>query len=346
MKLEEIRFDRPPGLEATSPPEDRGLPRDGVRLLVSTPAGDHDARFRDLLTILMPGDLVVVNESATVPAALAARAPFGEFLLHLSTRYAPDFYLAEPRWSPSQPGPLPLPPGSHFEVAGVPARVVSSYPGVPRLLYVAFDAPIGPRIASQGRPIRYGYVARDYPLERYQTVFASVPGSAEMASAGRPFSNELVAQLEDHGVRFARIVLHAGVSSVEVTSPIVESHPISPEPFSVPGETVAAIEATRCAGGRVIAVGTTVARALESARDGERLAPACGFTRLFLHPGRPPRSFDALLTGFHDPETTHLALLYSVAGASAVRRAYASAIQRGYLWHEFGDSHLIFRGRN
>lgn len=343
MKLEEIRFDRPKDLEATRPPEERGIPRDGVRLLVSTAVGETHRHFRDLLGILRSGDLVVVNESATVPAALPAHGPLGEFVVHLSTRYSGEFWLAEPRWSAARPGPLPLAPGDRFEVGGVAARVVAPYPGLPRLLFVDFEQSIDPKITERGRPIRYGYLNRDYPLATYQTIFASVPGSAEMASAGRPFSHDLVDRLRRAGVRFASVVLHAGVSSIEVTDPIVEAHPISPEPFRVPPETVAAIATTRCAGGRVFAVGTTVARALESAWDGDHLAPSAGFTRLFLHPGRTPRSFDALLTGFHDPETTHLALLYSVAGARTIRRAYESAVSGGYLWHEFGDSHLIFR---
>lgn len=346
MKLEEIRFDRPKSLEATRPPEERGIPRDGVRLLISSPRGERHAIFSDLPSILRRGDLLVVNESATLPAALPARASFGKFLLHLSTRYGARFWLVEPRWSPSRPGPLPFEVGEPFEVAGVPARLVAPYPGIPRLAYVAFDRPVDPILAEQGRPIRYGYVARDYPLETYQTVFAAVPGSVEMPSAARPFTPELVDRLASAGVRLARIVLHSGVSSVEVTDPVVERHPISPEPFSVPPETVAAVDATHDAGGRVIAVGTTVVRALESAAAEGRLAPVSGFTRLFLHPGRPPSTFDALLTGLHDPETSHLALLYSVAGAPVVRRAYASAVDAGYLWHEFGDSHLIFRSPN
>ena len=346
MKLEEIRFDRPKDLDASRPPEDRGVARDGVRLLVTDAGQDADAQFRDLSGILRPGDLVVVNESATIPAALPARASFGDFLLHLSTQYAPDFWLAEPRWSSVRPGPLPLAPGDRIEVAGIPGRIVAPYPGLPRLLFVGFEAPVAPHMPERGRPIRYGYLAHDYPLEVFQTVFAQVPGSAEMPSAGRPFTHELVERLGRSGVGFARIVLHAGVSSIEVATPEVESHPLSPEPFQVPAETVGAIEAARCAGGRVIAVGTTVARALESSWEGGRLVPSAGFTRLFLHPGRLPRAFDALLTGFHDPETTHLALLYSVAGPRAVQRAYSRAVRGGYLWHEFGDSHLIFRTTN
>ena len=347
MKLEEISFERPKDLEATRPPEARGLPRDSVRLLVSRGGNETDTTFRELPNLLRAGDLLVVNESATIPAALPARAAScGSFLLHLSTRYSPRFWLAEPRWSAERPGPLPLEPGATLEVAGVTARAVSPYPGLPRLVYIDFDVPIADRLERDGRPIRYGYLDRDYPLDMYQTVFAAVPGSAEMASAARPFSRELVSRLKAQGIRFASVVLHAGVSSVEVTNPIVETHPIFPEPFEVPQRTVREIETARCGGGRVIAVGTTVARALESAWDGERLLPTRGFTRLFLHPGRPPRTFDALLTGFHDPETTHLALLYAVGGAEAVHRAYRHAIDQGYLWHEFGDSHLLFRGSN
>ncbi len=341
MKREELLFDRPSALDATRPPEDRGLARDEVAMLVSDARGDRDARFRDLPSLLAAGDLLVVNASATVPASLPAHGEAGPFRVHLSTRYSKRLWLAEPRWSDARPGPLPLAAGATFDLAGVPTRVVAEYPGIPRLWFLAPSRPIERAMAATGRPIRYGYLDRDYPLERYQTVFAQVPGSAEMPSAGRPFSATVLDALAARGVHWAPIVLHTGVSSLELTTPTVEEAVLYPEPFHVPERTVRAIEATHARGGRVIAVGTTVVRALESAWDGHRLVSRRGFTRVYVRPGRPPRSFDGLLTGFHDSATTHLALLYAVAGADVVRRAYRTAVDRGYRWHEFGDVHLF-----
>ncbi|HUZ79420.1 MAG TPA: S-adenosylmethionine:tRNA ribosyltransferase-isomerase [Thermoplasmata archaeon] len=341
MNVSEITFDRPKDLEATRPPEERGLARDDVRLLLSRGGAEEHYRFRDLPSLLASGDLLVINESATVPAALPAVAEFGEFVVHLSTRYGPQLWLAEPRWSASRPGPLPLRPGARLRVAGVETRVVAPFPGIPRLLFLTFDEALEPTMHEQGRPIRYGYLDRDYPLERYQTVFARSPGSAEMPSAGRPFSFSLLAALREHGIEHAPIVLHTGVSSLEVDGPTLASAPLYPEPFEVPPATATAFARCRQRGGRVVAVGTTVVRALESAWNGERIVAAAGFTRLFVHPGRPPRAFDGLLTGFHDSRSSHLALLCAVAGTAEMHRAYRVAIDSGYLWHEFGDSHLI-----
>ncbi len=194
---------------------------------------------------------------------------------------------------------------------------------------------------SVGAPIRYGYLAREYPLEEYQTVFGRVPGSAEMPSAARPFTARVVTRLAAAGVGIAPITLHAGVSSLEAGDTGPGGVPLYPEPFEVPFSTVEAIESTRQRGGRVVAVGTTVVRALESASDGCGRRPARGFTRLYLNPDRPSRTVDGLLTGFHEATSTHLALLSSVAGVDRVRRSYRVAVDAGYLGHEFGDSHLI-----
>ena len=202
-------------------------------------------RFRDLPSLLAAGDLLVVNESATVPAALPASAEVGEFVVHLSTRYGPRLWLAEPRWSVSRPGPLPLRPGARLRVAGIDARVVAPYPGIPRLLFLSFDEDPEPNMRALGRPIRYGYLDRDYPLERYQTVFARSPGSAEMPSAGRPFSLRLLAALGERGISLAPIVLHTGVSSLELDGPSLASAPTYPEPFEVPPATADALERCR-----------------------------------------------------------------------------------------------------
>ena len=270
----------------------------------------------------------------------------GPFRLNFATHYGGELWLAEPRWSYAEPGPLPLEAGETVAVAGAAARLVAPYPGLPRLWFVQVDADLRRLFTRYGEPIRYGYVAKKQPLAAYQTIFARVPGSAEMPSAGRPFSRRVLASLASTGVRVAGVTLHTGVSSLEVESARLEDHPMLAEPFSVSAATAAAVNRTRAAGGRVIAVGTTTARALESAWDGEQMGAVEGFTRLFIHPGRGVRAVDGLISGFHDPLASHLALLYAVAGRERIADAYGEAVRYGYLWHEFGDSHLIWTNRN
>lgn len=335
-------FDRPKPLEATAPAERRGLDRDGVRLLVSGHARMQHRRFRDLPELLEPGDLLVANESATLPASLLAHGPGGEFLLNLSTFYGGSVWLAEARWDTGKPGPVPLTPGIPIEAGGARFRPIGAFPGIERLWFFSVEGDIPRAMRDHGQPIRYGYVPESYPLEQYQTVFARVPGSAEMPSAGRPFTTGLVRALADRGVGVAPLVLHAGVSSLEAEIDRDDIPPIYPEPFDVPAATADRVNAARAAGHRVLAVGTTVIRALETAWDGQRIVPLRGFTRLTLSPGRPIRSVDGLITGLHDPRTSHLALLFAFAGEARVRADYEAAVREQYLWHEFGDSHLLW----
>jgi S-adenosylmethionine:tRNA ribosyltransferase-isomerase len=337
----DLGFAIPPGLAADRPPEVRGLERDGVRLLLSTAVTDRPLRFDALPQLLREGDLLVVNESATLPASLPARGSVGEFRLHLSTAYGDGVWLVEPRWDPGRPGPLPLGPGETVAVGGISGRLLSDYPGIRRLCFFRAEGDLLDAMRRVGQPIRYGYLAGDYPLATYQTIFSRVPGSAEMPSAGRPFTARLVAELKAKGVELTAIVLHSGVSSLEEGDAAGGAPPLLPEPFEVPASAADAIERTRSRGGRVIAVGTTVVRALESSFDGCRVRAARGFTRLHLSPDRPVRAIDGLLTGFHDARSTHLSLLAAVAGETFVRRSYRTAVDAGFLWHEFGDVQLI-----
>lgn len=345
MKRAALDFSRPEALAASTTPERRGLARDEVRLLVTSAEGRHrHGRFRDLAAYLEPGTLLVVNRSATLPASLPARAEgaTGRFVLHLSTAYGGGVWLAEPRWSASRPGPLPLEPDTVIDLAGLEARLLHPYPGLPRLWLVRIEGDIEAAMARHGRPITYGYLRGEPPpLDAFQTLFAETPGSAEMPSAARPFTPRVLASLERRGIDLASITLHTGVSSLEVETDEVEDHALYPEPFEVSQDTADAVNAARAAGRPVIAVGTTVVRALESAWDGCALRAASGFTRLYVHPGRPVHSVDGLLTGLHDPLASHLAMLYAVAGVARVRSAYSEAVQQRYLWHELGDSHLI-----
>lgn len=343
MKKAELVFDRPQALQATGPPERRGLERDEVRLLVTTARGHEHARFRDLPRFLEPGTLLVVNRSATLPASLPARhAALGPLLANVSTHYGGGLYLVEFRKSAAEPGPLPVESGDALEIAGLPARLVAPHPGLPRLWFVHVESDLREAMERAGSPIRYGYLEAPYPpLAAYQTLFARVPGSAEMASASRPFTLRVVDALRAKGIDLAGVTLHAGVSSHELEADEVEKQVLYAEPFEVPERTADAVTAARKEGRPVVAVGTTVVRALESAWDGERVRAAAGFTRLMIHPGRPVKSVDGLVTGLHDPLASHLALLYAVAPRELVREGYEEAVREGYLWHEFGDSHLL-----
>jgi len=177
---------------------------------------------------------------------------------------------------------------------------------------------------------------KEWPLEAYQTVFALHPGSVEMPSAARPFTEGLVVELLARGVIFAPITLHAGVSSLE------RGESPYPERYRVPAQTARLVSSVRESGGRVIAVGTTVVRALETVAspDGE-VSPGDGLTSLVVTPARGLRAVDGLLTGWHEPSSSHLQLLEAAAGPDLLRRSYEAATARCYRFHEFGDSHLI-----
>lgn len=340
-------FERPPGREATMPPERRGVARDGVPLLVARPDGVVHDVFRDLASHLRPGDLLVVNTSATLPAALDGAWAGGRVTVHLSTRLDDRTWVVELR-RPDGHGPiLTARPGDVVELGDAGRahllapddRGAGPAPTEAVRLWRArldLDRPVHDHLARHGRPITYGYVRERFPLEDYQTVFARHPGSAEMASAARPFTPRLVTELVSRGVGIAPVVLHAGVSSLEA------GEPPRPERYEVPAATAARVEEARRAGGRVVAVGTTVTRALESATDATgRVRARRGWTDLVLGPSRQAAVVGGLITGWHDPGASHLDLLVAVAGRPLVERAYAAALDGPYLWHEFGDSALL-----
>src|SRR3954469_2430562 len=336
-------FTLPERLEAHEPPEARGLERDEVRMLVTERASGRvlDLRARDLPDALAPGYLLVVNTSATLPAAVPATRPDGTSVdLHVSTALpgAEAHRLVElrrdgARFGGGRAGELLDLPG------GATATLVAPSVGARRLWVADLElpAPLEPYLARHGRPIRYRHVRGDWPLAAYQTVYATEPGSAEMPSAGRPLSDRAITRLVARGIAVAPIVLHAGVSSLE------GGETPGPERFRVPEATARLVRATRAGGGRVVAVGTTVVRALETAADegGGEVVASEGWTRLVVTPEHGVRAVDGLLTGWHEPESSHLQLLRAVGGARLVARAYREALERAYLWHEFGDVHLI-----
>ena len=342
-----LAFGLPAALEAREPPEARGLARDEVRLMVAA-RGDGaitHASFRELPKFLDAGDLLVVNTSATLPAAVSARrADGGGARVHFATR-APhlpeeDWWVVEIR-SADGAHPGAGRPGERLTLAGgAGLEIVAPYASGARLLLARVDAgeAVPAYLARHGEPIRYGYVADRWPLEAYQTAYATVPGSAEMPSAGRPFTAELITALVAGGVAVAPVVLHTGVSSPE------GHEPPYPERYEVPAATARLVNAVRDWGGRVIAVGTTVVRALETVADpGGTVRPGSGWTNLIVTPDRGVSAVDGLLTGWHEPEASHFQMLEAVAGAELIERSYHAALEHGYLWHEFGDSQLILR---
>jgi S-adenosylmethionine:tRNA ribosyltransferase-isomerase len=338
-----LEFELPERLEAREPPEARGLRRDDVRLMVAKRRDGSivHTRFAQLPDFLAPGDLVVVNTSATLPAALAVTRDDGtELELRLSTPapHGPaEYWIVELRRNggPFQGARV----GELLSLSGdARAEILAPYAGGYRLWLARLDLPdtVERYLGDNGEPIRYGYVPTAWPLTAYQTVFALEPGSAEMPSAGRPLTAELVTRLVARGVLVAPITLHTGVSS-----PQRQEAPY-PERFRVPAETARLVNAVHEWGGRVVAVGTTAVRALETvARPDGTVSGGDGWTSLVVTPERGLWAVDGLLSGWHEPRASHLEMLRVAAGDELLRRSYAAALKLGYLWHEFGDSHLI-----
>jgi S-adenosylmethionine:tRNA ribosyltransferase-isomerase len=339
-----LSFELPPELEAGEPPEARGLTRDAVRMMV---AHRSDGRLTHSTFALLPafleeGDLVVVNTSGTLPAAVTATTNGGQrVVVHLSTQLDDRRWVVElrravghatERWPDGNP-PRELRLGESASLS-----LLEPYHASRRLWVAQVDLPqaVLTWLTVHGRPIRYGYVERPWPLSAYQNVYVTEPGSAEMPSAGRPFTAEVITRLVAKGVGVTPIVLHTGVASLEA-----DELPY-PEHARVSGTTAARVNATHDAGGRVVAVGTTVVRALESAvGDDGRVHPFDNWTELVVTPERGVCAVDGLLTGWHEPEASHLLLLEAVAGRSLLESSYAASIATGYQWHEFGDVHLI-----
>ncbi|MFF0507839.1 S-adenosylmethionine:tRNA ribosyltransferase-isomerase [Streptomyces fimicarius] len=437
--LEALRV--PDDLSARVPAEQRGTGRDDVRLLVSRGRAVSHRAFRELPGELRAGDVLVVNTSMTLPAAVNGRVGGERVVVHFSTRGADGRWAVElrapgaagvtgprpggpagavvrlpggrtlvveeplgpasgarlwwarvpepmslsgpqsapqsapgaertrpvprPGWRPtsvperdpmpeSERDPMPMPASEAESAQGpAPGPVREAVAEAARSMRGPVAVPVPDSVPEflrrYGRPIRYRYTERDQPLSAYQTVFAAPSpdgsGSAEMPSAARPFTAALVAELVRRGVLFAPLSLHTGVASAEAHEPPY------PERFSVPPATAWLVNAVRAArggdrttGGRVIAVGTTAVRALESAAGADGLVrPVAGWTDLVVTPRRGVRVVDGLLTGLHEPRASHLLMLEAVAGREALRLGYEAALQERYLWHEFGDVHLLLR---
>jgi S-adenosylmethionine:tRNA ribosyltransferase-isomerase len=345
------RFPSPDSVTAVGPSESRGVPRDGVRLLVARPGRLDHVHFRDIGRFLRRGDLLVVNTSGTVPRQVDAWSPrHGDLVVHLASPLDDGTWAVELRSAPAAAIPvLDGSPGEEVHLGeGVVARLLDAYPNGAssptgagnRLWRASVTGDLAGLLRRVGRPIAYGYLDRRYPLRDYQTVFSRDPGSAEMPSAGRPFTNRLVTRLVRSGVLVAPVLLHTGVSSQDA------GEAPQPERFEVTPVTAGLVNASRARGGRVVAVGTTATRAIESATSPNGVVDAsAGWTDLVIGPDRPVRVVEGLVTGWHNPEASHLLLVEAVAGAQLTQRAYDAAVAERYAWHEFGDSGLILPER-
>lgn len=346
-------FDLPSELEAHEPPESRGSSREDVRLLVTDAAhGARHARFHALPDILAPGDLLVLNDSKTYPAALTAVRQSGESIaLHFAHR-EPSTDEDVGRTAPisafgglvlaGSPGGVPAADERVTLPGGGRARFLGLHRGSRRMWITRLQLPLPyfEYFARYGRPIAYSHVTKALPMAAFQTTFARALGSSEMPSAGRPFTARMIDRLVARGVEIAMVTLHAGVSSAERDELPLE------EWREVPLDCVVAVRRALRRGSRVVAVGTTVVRALESSLDRHgRIVASRGWTALHITPDRPMRVVSGLVSGLHEPTSTHLAILESIAGCDHIEHAYHAALANRYLWHEFGDSHLILPGR-
>lgn len=337
-----IDFRLPEAAFEVGPPEERGLGREQVRLMVarrSEGAVEHRV-FADLSRFLHSGDALVINVSATLPAALEAHTEDGTLLrLHLASPTAEGLWSMEvrtPAGVGSEPGPE-LDPQTLLLPEGARVHLLARNPKISRLWVAAVEGipDLVEYLYRHGQPIRYQH-SGSWPLSGYQTVFARVAGSAEMPSAGRPFTTDMVTALVAKGVAVVPIILHTGISSYE------EDETPGPERYEVPESTARVVNTLREAGGRVVAVGTTVVRALETVTDSDgRLHPGRGATDVVITPDRGVRGVDGLLTGWHEPRSSHLLLLETVVGRELLDACYRQAVEAGYRWHEFGDSLLI-----
>ena len=344
-------FTLPPELSAKEPPERRGIRRDQVRLLVIDRATEHieHTRFDKIDNYLRANDLLVFNSSRTLPASLrgcdcgATHGPCME--VRLAEHLPDDSWLALLLCEQGDPFGCGLRAGMQIEFAeNLSATVLARDENIPRLWKLRFSiagTELVDLIYRLGKPIRYEYVPAPWDLDYYQTVYAKEPGSAEMPSAGRAFTWKLLLDLKRRGIDSAYIVLHTGLSSY-MDDELDRAHPASEEEYFVNRIAAEKINRAREIGGRVIAVGTTVVRALESVVDPNgRVNEAHGYTRLKIDNRHRLRAVDGLLTGLHEPEASHLDLLSAFLPAEKIRAAYEEAIQRRYLWHEFGDLNLI-----
>ena len=339
LKKSDFHYELPEELIAQAPlPE-----RSASRLLLVPPgqAAFSDLHVRDLPGLLQPGDLLVFNDTRVIPARLFGQKDSGGRIEILIERLLPEEQArAQVRASKSPR------PGSRIALDGGGQAEVLGRDGEFFLLRFEVDGPFEQWLQRVGRLPLPPYIRREPgqdDAERYQTVFARQVGAVAAPTAGLHFDQALLERLRERGVQSGHVTLHVGAGTFQpVRVEDVRTHTMHSEWLNVGAELVAQVRRTRAAGGRVVAVGTTVVRALESAmRDGE-LQPFAGETRIFIFPGYRIRSVDALLTNFHLPESTLLMLVSAFAGKERVFDAYRHAVEQRYRFFSYGDAMLLW----
>lgn len=343
-------FELPEALECSLPTEQRGIARDEIRMMVSHMATDEVEHriFRNLPDYLEAGDVLVVNTSGTLKAALETRLEDGrEARIHLSTPLESGHWIAEIREvyqghsrrfiQDFSDRTLPIPNGAQLELL-LPQNPDRTETGRLQLWEVrlVLGMAVSDYLARFGCPIKYKNLDQSYPQSWYQTVFATDWGSAEMPSAGRGFTPGVVHELGKKGVEIVPILLHTGVSSLEV-----DEQPYA-ERYHISANSANSLNRARSSGKRIIAVGTTAVRAVETLTTPDGITRGgSGKTSLYITPDRGLYGIDGLLTGFHEPRASHLWMLEALAGKPHLGITYSAALEAKYFWHEFGDVHLI-----
>jgi S-adenosylmethionine:tRNA ribosyltransferase-isomerase len=351
----QLEFELPDELCATQPPEALGKMRDDVRLLVINRARQdwQHAEFSDLGNFLRKSDLLVFNRSRTLPAVLTGQEAGSNntIQIRLAERLIDGSWLAllvcgtDASLSAEQLFACGLHPQMEIEFAdGLRAEVLARDTRIPRLWRLRFNrshSALLEVLYKHGHPVWYEYLSDNWDIGFYQNVYASEPGSAEMPSAGRAFTWRMLFDLKRRGIRSTSILLHTGLSSY-LDDELDARHPASEEEYSIDGQAAEAINKARMSGGRIIAVGTTVVRALESAANEDGFVREThDYTELKIHADHRLRCATGLITGLHEPRASHLDLLAAFLPPATLFDAYQDAIATRYLWHEFGDLNLI-----
>ncbi len=341
MRIEEFDYDLPLSLIAQYPSPQRG---ETLLMILDRQTGGVEHRvFQEIMEYLRPGDLLVMNNTRVLPARLIGKKETGgkiEMLL------IPSWNGATGEWKALIKGAGKIKPGARIrfepeiqgeieEVKDGKGRVAFSYPGeVARLLQEIGHIPLPPYIKREDEPL---------DRERYQTVFAERDGSIAAPTAGLHFTRALLQSLEEKGVRSAKITLHIGTGTfTPVKTGVVEDHIMEAEWVEISEKTAAEINTTKARGGRVVSVGTTTTRALESFSDGDgRVRSGRGMSSLFIYPPYRFRVIDGLITNFHLPKSTLIMLVSAFAGKDFLMKAYREAVQKKYKFYSYGDAMLI-----
>jgi S-adenosylmethionine:tRNA ribosyltransferase-isomerase len=341
MDLSDFDYDLPEALVAQEPV----TPRDASRLLVLPREGPAEhRRFAELEELLAPGDLLVFNDTKVIPARLVGRKESGGKV---------ELLLCEPlegglgaRWRALGQASKPIRAGSVVTFDGLTARIEAiEGEGFYVVRLDREGAALEAALSRAGRTPLPPYIHREpdpRDRERYQTIWAREPGSAAAPTAGLHFTESLLARLAARGIGRTAVTLHVGPGTfLPVRGESLEGHRMHPERYEVPPAAAREIAACRARGGRVVAVGTTTVRTLESAAEGGRVSPGTGRTALFIRPGHRFAAVDAMITNFHLPRSTLLVLVCAFGGTDRVLAAYREAVQRRYRFFSYGDAMLL-----